>query len=106
MAPHIDSFPHGGHELIVNGRPFLCRAGELNNSSFSSPAHMETVWPGLLKGNLNTVLAAVGWEDIEPQEGTFVFDSLDENIRQARKYSLKLVLLWFGSHKNGTYQRG
>ncbi|RSH85041.1 uncharacterized protein EHS24_006629 [Apiotrichum porosum] len=101
MAPFLQALPHGGHELIVNGSPFLCRAGELQNSSFSSAVHMSSVWPDLVRLNLNTAFAAIGWDDIEPQEGTFVFEALDENIRQAREHGIKLALLWFGSHKNG-----
>jgi beta-galactosidase GanA len=102
MAPHLAPLPNGGHELIVNGSPYLCRAGELNNSSFSSPSHMRSVWPELVRRNVNTAFAAIGWEDVEPQEGSFVFEALDENIQQAREHDIKLVLLWFGSHKNGS----
>jgi hypothetical protein len=93
--------PNGGHQLTIDGKPFLCRAGELQNSSLSSPAFMRGIWPRLVEGNINTVLGAVGWEDIEPEEGVFFFDDLDEVIEQAREYGVKLILLWFGSHKNG-----
>jgi beta-galactosidase GanA len=86
---------------LVNGQPFLMRAAELNNSSLSSPAFMRHVWPKLVENNINTVLGAVSWDQIEPEEGRFDFNALDQVIRDARSHGLKLVLLWFGSFKNG-----
>lgn len=98
----IVSLPGGNHQLLVNGRPFLMRAAELNNSSLSSPAFMRNVWPSLVENNVNTVLGAVSWDQIEPEEGRFDFNALDQVIREARSHGLKLVFLWFGSFKNGT----
>ena len=34
-------------QLIVDGKPFLMLAGELHNSSASSSAYMEPIWPQL-----------------------------------------------------------
>lgn len=93
------------HQLFVDSKPYLMLAGELQNSSFSSPTYMESVWEKLTAQNLNTVLASVSWEQIEPQEGVFNFESLDRNIQEARKHGLRLVLLWFGSFKNGMEPR-
>ncbi|KAJ4334934.1 hypothetical protein N0V95_009040 [Ascochyta clinopodiicola] len=62
---------------------------------------MRSVWPKLVKNNVNTVLGAVTWDQIEPEEGRFDFAELDLVISDARKHQLKLVLLWFGSFKNG-----
>lgn len=103
MAVELIKLPHGGHQLTIDGKPFLCRAGEVQNSSFSDPSFMGEIWPRLVDGNLNTVLGAICWEDIEEEEGAFRFDAIDEVICQARQHGLKLVLLWFGSHKNGKY---
>lgn len=89
------------HQLLVNGKPFLMLAAELQNSSLTAAAYMRTVWQKLVVTNINTVLGCVTWESIEPQEGTFDFAELDEVIRDARSHGLHLVLLWFGSFKNG-----
>ena len=62
---------------------------------------MEPIWPALAQRNLNTVLAVVTWELIEPQEGRFDFTSVDDCIQGARQNHLRLVILWFGSWKNG-----
>ncbi len=87
-------------QLMVDANPFLILGGELHNSSASSLDYMEPVWPKLVQMNLNTVLAPVYWELIEPQEGKFDFSLVDGLIEGARQYELRLVLLWFGSWKN------
>jgi beta-galactosidase GanA len=89
-------------QLIVDGKPFLALAGELHNSSATSIEYMKPVWPKLVAAKLNTVLAGVSWNQIEPQEGKFDFSVLDGVIRDARSQNLRLVLLWFASWKNAT----
>ena len=98
--PHL-SREHGATQLVVDGKPFLTIGGELENSSASSRVYMKPVWPKLAAMHFNTVLAPVSWELIEPQEGKFDFRSVDELIADARNNKMHLVLLWFGSWKNG-----
>lgn len=86
--------------LLVDNQPFFIRGGELGNSSASSMAYLESAWPKLKAMNLNTLLAPVYWELIEPEPGKFDFTLLDQLIARAHKEQLKLVLLWFGSWKN------
>lgn len=62
---------------------------------------MRELWPKLVEMNLNTVLGSVTWEMIEMEEGTFEFSEIDRVILDARSAGLKLILLWFGSWKNG-----
>jgi len=88
-------------QLIVDGKPFLALAGELGNNTATSLQYMKGVWPKLIDTHLNSVLAAVSWAQIEPQEGKFDFSVLDGVILGAREHNLRLVLLWFGSWKNG-----
>ena len=59
--------------LMVDEQPFLMLAGELHNSSSSSLDYMKPIWPKLAAMNLNTVLAPVSWELLEPEEGKFEF---------------------------------
>lgn len=87
-------------QLIVNEKPFLIRGGELGNSSATSMESMEPIWKKLTDMNLNTVLTPIYWELIEPEEGKFDFNLVDDLILRARKENLKLVFLWFGSWKN------
>jgi hypothetical protein len=88
-------------QLLVQGKPFLILGGELHNSSTSGAAYMRPIWEQMKKKNLNTVIAAVYWELIEPQEGKFDFSLVDSMIYGARKQNLHLGILWFGSWKNG-----
>ncbi|RAH41129.1 putative beta-galactosidase [Aspergillus brunneoviolaceus CBS 621.78] len=91
-----------GKQLVVHGRPFLVLPGELQpSSSFTSPEYTYTVWQKLVDTHVNTVLGRVAWEEIEPFEGHFLFDKLDEVILGARKHGLHLVLLWCGSFHDG-----
>lgn len=91
-----------GHytQLLVNGKPYLIFGGELGDSSASSNAYMKPIWPKLKEMNLNTVIAPVYWELMEPAEGQFDFSLVDSLIKNARLNKMKLVLLWFGSWKN------
>ena len=88
-------------QLIVDGAPFIMLGGEVHNSSSASLDYMAKVWPKLKALNLNTVLAPVSWEQFEPEEGRFDTSRVDGLVKQARRHGLKLVILWFGSWKNG-----
>jgi hypothetical protein len=88
-------------QLVVDNKPFLMLAGELHNSSTSSAQYMNPIWERMAKQNLNTIIAPVSWELIEPKEGTFDFSLVDKMILGARKQNLKLVVIWFASWKNG-----
>ncbi|MDQ6901376.1 MAG: beta-galactosidase, partial [Bacteroidota bacterium] len=88
-------------QLIVDGKPFLILGGELHNSTSSSLDYMAPVLEKFAAGNLNTALAAVCWDLMEPEEGKFDFSLVDGAIHAARRNNLHLVLLWFGSWKNG-----
>jgi hypothetical protein len=88
-------------QLVVGGKPFLILGGELHNSSSSDLAYMRPIWERMVALNLNTVLAPVSWELIEPEESVFDFALVDGLIHEARRHGLRLILLWFGSWKNG-----
>ena len=89
-----------GTQLLVDGQPFLMLAGELHNSSGGSAHWLRPIWKRMADRNLNTVIASVSWELIEPEEGKFDFSLVDSTILGAREQNLKLVLIWFGSWKN------
>ncbi len=86
--------------IVANGKPMLMIGGELGNSSASTPEDVKRTFAHLHKMGLNTVLAPVSWELIEPVEGQFDMSSLDVILSEARRNELKVVLLWFGAWKN------
>jgi beta-galactosidase GanA len=99
-VPRISKSGDSG-QLIVDGKPYLILGGELGNSSASTAAQADSILPRLAAMHVNTVLMPVAWEQIEPAQGTFDFSILDHWIEDAREQHLHLVLLWFGSWKNG-----
>lgn len=99
--PHIEKQGTAAH-LVVNGKPLLLFAGELHNSTCGGFDYMRPVWKKLAGKNLNSVIATVSWELIEPVEGKFDFALVDSIIAGARKANLKLVLIWFASFKNAS----
>lgn len=87
-------------QLVVDGRPFLVRGGELGNSSASNLEYLAPHWDRFRVLGLNTILAPVSWDLLEPDEGKFDFTLVDGLVAGARTHDLRLVLLWFGSWKN------
>lgn len=98
--PHLDR-DRGSTQLIVGGRPFVILGGELGNSFAGTAAQAELTLPQIAHAHINTVLMPVTWEQLEPAEGNFHFAILDHWVELARGQRLHLVLLWFGSWKNG-----
>mgnify|MGYP004627301313 FL=1 len=86
--------------LLVDGKPFIMLAGEVHNSDSFSPAYMEQIWKIAEELGMNSLLLPVTWEMVEPVEGEFHFEVLDQLIDQAREHGMKIGLLWFGSFKN------
>ncbi len=99
LLPHLEK--HGSAtRLVVEGKPLLLFSGELHNSTCGGFDFMRPVWKQMAHKNLNSVIATVSWELVEPVKGKFDFALVDSIISGARKENLKLVLIWFGSWKN------
>lgn len=90
----------GRFALFVEGKPYLMLGGQIHNSS-AWPSELPQVWQSMEALHANTIEAPVYWEQIEPQEGHFDFDYVDQLIDGARAHNLHAVLLWFGTWKNG-----
>jgi hypothetical protein len=100
-----ESIPHlerSGNRfaLVVDGHPFFILGAQINNSS-SWPSALPGALAGAEAMHVNTVEAPVYWEQIEPTRGTSDFSNVDLLVDQARARSLHLILLWFGTWKNG-----
>ena len=90
----------GRYALMVDGKPYLILGGQINNSSAWS-AVLPEVWPLLEKMHANTIEAPVYWEQLEPKPGEFDFSIVDTLVSQTRQHNMHLVVLWFGTWKNG-----
>lgn len=99
QIPHLERQGNAAR-LITDGKPFLLISGELHNSTCGGLEFMRPVWRRMKEKNLNSVIASVSWELIEPEQGKYDFNLVDSIIAGAQKEDLKLVLIWFGSWKN------
>jgi hypothetical protein len=99
QAPHLEK-RDGRFAMVVDGKPFLMLGAQINNSS-SWPATLPKAWAALEDLHVNTVEAPVYWEQMEPKQGSFDFSNVDLLVNGAREHHLHLVLLWFGTWKNG-----
>jgi hypothetical protein len=91
----------GRHALIVDGAPFLILGGQCHNSS-AWPKALPRVWSAIEVLHANTLEVPVSWEQLEPEQGRFDYSIVDELLAGARERKLRLVLLWFGTWKNGS----
>ncbi len=98
--PHL-VYEGGRHALIVDGAPFLILGAQCHNSS-AWPAMLPKVWPAIESLHANTLEIPVYWEQFEPEPGKFDTSVVDTLLRQAREHNVRLVLLWFGTWKNGS----
>lgn len=91
---------HGRATLMVDGAPYFLLGAQVDNSS-GWIDHLAAVWPTSDELRLNTLEVPVYWEQMEPVRGTFDFSVVDSILAQARAHKVRLVLLWFGTWKNG-----
>ncbi|MDP9038672.1 MAG: DUF5597 domain-containing protein [Acidobacteriota bacterium] len=91
----------GRYALMVDGAPYLMLGAQVNNSS-AWPQMLSKVWPTANILGINTLEVPVYWEQFEPEEGHFDTTSVQALLTGARQNHLRLVLLWFGTWKNGS----
>ncbi len=90
--------------FTVDGEPFFPIGGQTQNSSGYNEAEWTTAFDALALLHGNTLEIPVYWEQVEPEEGVFDFTQLDALIETARDRDVRLVLLWFGTWKNGNME--
>src|ERR1017187_6835718 len=98
--PHLVQ-KDGRHALIVDGAPFLILGAQSHNSS-AWPSMLPKVWPAIDSLHANTLEIPIYWEQFEPEPGRYDSSILTTIIEQARQHEVRLVLLWFGTWKNGS----
>jgi beta-galactosidase GanA len=100
-APMPKLLEKEGHwALMVDGAPYLMLGVQVNNSS-AWPGVLSEVWPAAEKLHANTVEMPIYWEQMEPTQGKFDFTVVDALLAGAREHKQHLMLLWFGTWKNG-----
>ncbi len=91
----------GRFALFVDDAPYLMLGAQVHNSS-SWPATLPKVWPAMEYLNVNTVEMPIYWEQFEPQPNHYDYTMIDTLLTEARQHHVHLVLLWFGTWKNGS----
>ena len=90
-----------GKFLKSNGNEIFVVGGQAHNSS-SYSASVEDAIKAVKYFGGNTVEIPVYWENIEPEEGKFNFSDVEKIFQKVSEAGLYLILLWFGTWKNGT----
>ena len=98
--PRIDH-ANGCYTLVVDGQPYFELGAQVGNSS-AWPEKLDTLWPKAAAMHLNTLEVPVYWQQMEPREGAFDDSLIDTAVNGARAHHLRLILLWFGTWKNGS----
>jgi hypothetical protein len=91
----------GRFALMVDGSPYLMLGFQANNSS-AWPAYFDKVFPAAAILHANTVELPIYWEQFEATPGHYDYSVVDAMLTQARAHHVRLVLLWFGTWKNGS----
>ena len=82
-------------------RPSLCSAP---SATIPAPgrACFPKVWPAIDYLHANTLEIPIYWEQFEAEQGKFDTSIVDLILKQAREHNARLILLWFGTWKNGS----
>ena len=98
--PHLVK-QDGRFALFVDDAPYLMLGAQVENTA-SWPAMLPKVWPAMEYLHVNTVEMPVYWEQFEPQPGKYDYTMVDSLLKEARQHEVRLVLLWFGTYKDGS----
>ncbi len=101
-AAEMPRLQHAGdrYTLMVDGQPYFVLGAQVGNSS-GWPEKLDALWPKAEAMHVNTLEVPVYWEQMEPHEGVFDDSVIDAAVKGARAHGVRLVLLWFGTWKNG-----
>ena len=88
-------------QFTVLGRPFFPVGGQAHNSTSYVLDDLRITFDAVRKLNGNSCAVTICWDRFEPAEGEYDERYVTDIIDLARAEGLRLVLLWFGSWKNG-----
>lgn len=91
---------NGHPALYVNGNPFIILGLQWDCDWCYHPHELDAYFEEIKKMNANTASLLLYWREVEPVKDVYDFSFLDHRIEMARKYDMKIVLVWFASFKN------
>lgn len=103
QIPHLENM---GEKtcLMVDGTPFYILGLQLDCDSCYDANTMVRLMAEAKKMGCNSVALLLYWRLIEPEKGQYDFTILEAMLAAAETYDLRIVLVWFGSYKNGCLQ--
>jgi hypothetical protein len=87
--------------FMVDGKPFFPVSGQAHNDAGYNDLESEHFFKTIKAAHGNCLTIPVYWLQVEPEEGKFDFAGVDALIASARRYGVRLILLWFATWKNG-----
>ncbi|MDE7015111.1 MAG: beta-galactosidase, partial [Kineothrix sp.] len=87
--------------LYVDGQPFLILSFQLDCDSCYDCNTIHTLMKNAKKMGCTGISLLLYWRLVEPEEGKYRMDILRSMIDSAEELDLRIVLVWFGSYKNG-----
>jgi hypothetical protein len=92
---------NGRRVLFVDDKPFLILGLQWDCDTPFSPEISDPLYAQAAKLGCNTAVLPLYWREVEPVEGEYDLSKLERRIEFARREGLRIVLVWFGTYKNG-----
>lgn len=97
---------NGKPYLEVDGKPFAVYGAQIRVDIFRSVdkldwSEIEKYFSTAAEFGVNTVQVSYPWAFLEPKKDQWSFSEIDEILRLANKYDLKVELLWFSTNMIG-----
>lgn len=89
--------------LIVDGQPFIILGAQWDYRRVQDHIYRDGLFPLASKLNCNTAFIPIFWSQVEPELNLYDFGVVEEILVSARRQGLRLVLLWFGSNREGSF---
>ena len=85
----------------AKGEPLLLLGTQTHNSSVGDPEMMARELAAVKAYGGNLLEAPIYWYKLEREPGQYDFSDVDDLLSLCRENDLYLILLWFGTSKNG-----
>ena len=95
---------NGKNYVEYLGRPYLNYGVQitLDRTQGMTPAQREEFFQKASEIGFRTVIVAVKWYELEPEEGKYNLYKVSELLKFADKYNVNLEILWFGDNVCGS----
>lgn len=103
VASYIREDENGDISLYVDGKPFLYTAVEMRSEAYYNLKDIKTTeeydkyFKAAADLGVTVVTCSLDWRDVEPNKDEYDFSHLRTFLGFAKKYDLKLELLWYSA---------